>query len=562
MTTKVDAPQLLQTIEPRFSNAPRIYVYASSRAGHGPYRVVAFKGRYDCPCSGAAGAAKAARAGRVTKSGGECRHKKDARQREEARAWRDAPEVNGVKTLEASFLDEGNEMTNKTETGREVTVGGHDQHVMSSPGQATRSNHAMALSTGVVLPTPEKFDMMMRIAGTVAKAGSGADSMVPQNIKTPEAALAIMLAGDELGFPPFAALRQVFLVNGKTEIMTEGKLALMRQRDPSLRIEWHRGARRGLLEDGMRGAEATLWRNGEPMCRIRYDEEDKARAHQGQKRGGPRKWIPDLEPDGKTQKKHPAGHPKAGEGKVKINPQYDENATGGYEDDPESPWTKYEPDMYEWAVIKRLERYGASDLVNLAPMQIVEAMPGAWTVEEDQAIPLAPRTALESAIIRGELEPARVAAETTPPEGEGDPDEPPIFDDDEEDEDPAEVDTNAPTETGEDTPAPDASNVLDIAFEDLAAEPPSAAPEMTAEDLEAVTNAARQKLYDEAIRIQKGGTLSPTDYGALIRRLGAKYTPDTGRFSTTALTLEQAREALAELLEGAGEAGPPAEATS
>lgn len=452
-------------------------------------------------------------------------------------------------------------MTNQpTTTGREVEraaptlPNAHASHEITNANAHT--THYAAPSVGDRLPSPAQFDMMMRIAGTVTKAGSGANSMVPQNITTPEAALAVMLAGAELDFPPFAALRQIFIVNGKTELMTEGKLALMRQRDPSLRIEWHRGARRGLLEDGTRGAEATLWRGGEAVVRMRYDLTDKERAHQGQKRsGGPseRKWIPDLDANGK-QKINPPGSRNAGEPKVKINPAYDESAPVTYEDDPESPWTKYEPDMFDWAVLKRLERYGASDLVNLTPLTVVEALPGGWTVEEDQAMPEEPRTPLSQAIIRGEIEPARVVAETQIPEGDGDPDEPPADDDDEDPDAAAEAEDEAPP-----------ADVQDLAYDDIDVSDLPAAEvrdlaEPTAEELETLTNAARQKLYDEAMRIQKAGTLSPTEYGALIRRLGAKFSPDANKLSTTTLSLEAARECLAELLAGAGEA-PPTEPT-
>lgn len=81
--------------------------------------------------------------------------------------------------------------------------------------------------------------------------------------------------------------------------------------------------------------------------------------------------------------------------------------------------------------------------------------------------------------------------------------------------------------------------------------------ELSADELEALTNEARQRLYDAAIRIQKGGTMPPREYGAIIRRLGEKYSPDAGKFSTTTLSLEGARAALGELLEAAGEAAPP-----
>ena len=77
--------------------------------------------------------------------------------------------------------------------------------------------------------------------------------------------------------------------------------------------------------------------------------------------------------------------------------------------------------------------------------------------------------------------------------------------------------------------------------------------------LEAETNAARQMLYDEAVRIKKSGAMTPTGYGNMIRRLGARYNAgEGGKFSTVALSLEDARAALAEMLED--EAGAKAEA--
>lgn len=103
----------------------------------------------------------------------------------------------------------------------------------------------------------------------------------------------------------------------------------------------------------------------------------------------------------------------------------------------------------------------------------------------------------------------------------------------------------------------DMAPVEDLAAlaEEVAADRAVAATDGPAD--EAVTNEARQKLFDAAIRIKKGGTMPPSEYGAVIRGLREKYNPGGDTFSTTALSLEAARSALAELLEAAGEAGPP-----
>jgi hypothetical protein len=214
-----------------------------------------------------------------------------------------------------------------------------------------------------------------------------------------------------------------------------------------------------------------------------------------------------------------------------------------------------------WAVIKRLERFGAPELVNLAPLKPVEALPGAWTVEDDRNIVEAPRSRLSNAIIAGEISAAAAAEGTDPPDLNTDPDvAPPAEDDDDDDlaalaeEHEAEVAAQRAAEAGAGDLVPPGETTLDNMWQPVA--------ELSAEDLAEATATAQQRLYDAAIRIQRAGTMSPSEYGAVIRRLGEKYNPDNGgKLSTSALTLEQAREALDELLTAAGEAPPP-EATS
>jgi hypothetical protein len=536
-TTAVGARPEPQIIEPRYANSPRIYVYNSSRPGHGPYRVFAFKGRIECPCTGSSGAAKAARAGRVTKSGGECWHKKDVRRREQER--------------EQLLAGQETRMTTgpNADTRAVATVQQGDLAQQSPMAPPPRMVQNYIPQAGELLPTPAIFDMMTKIAATVMKSGAG---MVPDNIKTPEAALAVMLAGYELGFPPFAALRQVFIVNGKTALMSEGLLALLKQRDPSLDVEWH--------ESSAAGAEATLWRSGRPVLRMRYDESDKTRAHQGQRRSASdtagQQWIPIMQPDGRTPKRYPPGHAKAGKIMYERNPGYDPAAeASSWEDDPESSWTRFAPDMYRWAVLKRLERFGAPELVNLAPLKPVEALPGAWTVEEDANVIEAPRSRLSQAIIEGEVSPAAAEAEATVPDLDSDPDTAPAADEEEyepSDEEIAEMRNEEAArravEAGEPFPS------VDAVPEEVA----TAAERVWSED---ETRAARQELYNILMRTQP--LMLPTQYGDLTRALTAKYCQVAGKLDLNVISGPDALLAVEDVKVASGESdgssGPPAD---
>jgi hypothetical protein len=208
----------------------------------------------------------------------------------------------------------------------------------------------------------EQFTLMQAIAQTATKAGSG---MVPDSIKTEQQAMAVMLAGWEMGFSPFAALRLVFPVNGKLNVMTEGYMALVRQRGG--RFIFH------ALSD--LGADVELVIKGESRIRIAYTEAERIRAHQGMKRaasGGPREWLPVNGPDGK-QKVYPEGHARAGKGVFQKNPDYrPKEGPERWVEDPDSPWTKHRADMYAWASCKRCIKFGASDFTDLGPVDAPE----------------------------------------------------------------------------------------------------------------------------------------------------------------------------------------------
>ena len=463
-----------RVIPPPRPNMPTYYEWASESEPGRKHRVVVFNGEVKgCSCRGAAH---------------NCWHKQEAAK------------------YESMNQENLTNMTNE-ENNRAVAVA-----APQLPAQA------VAVQPRGLSVTKERYDLMWAMAQTAHKAGAG---MLPDNIKSPEAALAVMLAGAEFGFEPFTALRLVFIVNGKTGLMAEGLYALMKDRDESLDVEWH--------ERGPTGAEATLYRAGQRPLRIRYDESDKARAHQGQRRAGARKWIPDLDANGK-QKVYPAGSKdrngadRAGKGMVKLNPAFDEDSQTAWEDDESSPWTGYPTDMYSWAVLKRLERFGASDLVNLGPRQ------RAFNDDDGAPVVLPERSALSKAIVAGEISAAAASDATEPPELAGNPDVPP------------EEDPEAPQDDVE---------AADGAWTDIAPdEDPEATPEPSqAQDgpvwasWDAVQlSAQKTKLHDRLVRMK--GSMAPGDYGPLVRGMAKDFSPDAGTLDFEVLSPEQVYEGI------------------
>jgi hypothetical protein len=112
---------------------------------------------------------------------------------------------------------------------------------------------------GAALVTKDQLETYREIAKQAVKAVG----MVPKGM-TEDQAVAVVLAGHELGFPPFAALRVMFPVNGKIQMMTEGWEALVRDRDPTARFVYHY-----IGEDG---ADVELFRGGRSEIRVKYTD--------------------------------------------------------------------------------------------------------------------------------------------------------------------------------------------------------------------------------------------------------------------------------------------------
>lgn len=78
-----------------------------------------------------------------------------------------------------------------------------------------------ALTRAADAPAPIAWDQELRGAQYLVRSG-----LCPATIKSPEAALFIILAGRDLGLSPVAALRNIHVIQGKVEVSADMQLAL------------------------------------------------------------------------------------------------------------------------------------------------------------------------------------------------------------------------------------------------------------------------------------------------------------------------------------------------
>lgn len=95
-----------------------------------------------------------------------------------------------------------------------------------------------------MLPDTSTWKTMLEMAGTLVESG-----MLPQTIKTPAAALAIMQKGRELGIPPMYALSNIGIINGKPVVGAEVLQAMIYRDhgDHALLIEESNGERCSII---------------------------------------------------------------------------------------------------------------------------------------------------------------------------------------------------------------------------------------------------------------------------------------------------------------------------
>ena len=116
------------------------------------------------------------------------------------------------------------------------------------------------------------LDGLMRVADMLGKAGT----MLPAHIKSPGEALAVIMAGAELGIPPMASLRGIHLVKGKVGMDYSLMIGLLRRAGYGVQWVAKSGTRCELLltyRDGTthtevwdveRAKKAGLWGNAGP----------------------------------------------------------------------------------------------------------------------------------------------------------------------------------------------------------------------------------------------------------------------------------------------------------
>ena len=77
-----------------------------------------------------------------------------------------------------------------------------------------------------------KFETMERVAEKLFRAG-----VFSAEVKNPDTAFAIILAGDELGFDPMASARNIALVKGKVSLSADAMVGLVKR--SSVCAAWH-----------------------------------------------------------------------------------------------------------------------------------------------------------------------------------------------------------------------------------------------------------------------------------------------------------------------------------
>lgn len=177
----------------------------------------------------------------------------------------------------------------------------------------------IAIPPESLLITHAELRLMYTIAQTVIPAAGQA---VPKGIDTPAKAMAVMLAGWELGFRPMTSLRHLHIINGRTEPDAQAMQALVLANDASARFEWHD------YSDTL--CDVTLHRAGRAPVRVSYSLDDAKRSGQAAKQG---------------------------------------------------PWKEYTRDMLAWSAVKRCCRLGAPDLINFGGASVASVQALAQDIE-------------------------------------------------------------------------------------------------------------------------------------------------------------------------------------
>lgn len=99
--------------------------------------------------------------------------------------------------------------------------------------QPQRAAIAAGGSVGALIP--QDLDQAYRIAQSLAHSG-----MVPQGFQTPEKCFVAIMAGAELGLPPFQSLQSFAIINGRPTMYGDALVAVIRTNGFTMR-EWYEG---------------------------------------------------------------------------------------------------------------------------------------------------------------------------------------------------------------------------------------------------------------------------------------------------------------------------------
>lgn len=284
------------------------------------------------------------------------------------------------------------EMTNavaiRKDPGKDLVPEGYQAIELRPPPQQER------------LPSNAQFDMMMKIAAmavTGANQAEKTDRALPLNIKTPEQAMTVMLAGYELGMPPFTALRRLYLVNGRVELETQALMGLVKAGDPTAHFVFGDYSRDRV--------EVSLYLQGEHIITVDYTREDAIQSGQLKETWWRKKQDGRDVVVNKDQYQLRPGErfgPPAGTG---------QNAGVFVMTPGNSVWQQYTRDMLAYSAVKRCCRLGAPELTNQiipqsnyidAPYQITETARARG--DEDDA----PINPVSKALAEGTASPAEV----------------------------------------------------------------------------------------------------------------------------------------------------------
>ena len=100
----------------------------------------------------------------------------------------------------------------------------------------------MTTTLQTITPTDSEYAIMRSQAESLVKTG-----FLPQAIKTPEQALAIMLTGRELGIPAMTALNTINVIQGKPAVSPQLMLALIEKSGQLENIEFGETCERGIV---------------------------------------------------------------------------------------------------------------------------------------------------------------------------------------------------------------------------------------------------------------------------------------------------------------------------